>query len=68
MKHSKEIQKFEFQSSISKDETGEVKIEQREDDKETPTMVIDENQDTLDEKPEEKMEGVSTTRYAKYMS
>ena len=34
--------------------TVEVKIEESEDDKGTPTMVIDENQDSLDEKTEEK--------------
>ena len=34
--------------------TGEVKIEESEDEEEIPTMVIDEDQDSVDEKTEEK--------------
>ena len=39
--------------------TGEVKIEKREDEEEISTMVIDEDQDSVGEKTEEKMEYVS---------
>ena len=39
--------------------TGEVQIEESEDEEEIPTMVIDDDQDSVDEKTEEKMEDVS---------
>ena len=39
--------------------TGEVKIEEIEDEEEIPTMVLDEDQDNVDEKTEEKMKDVS---------
>ena len=39
--------------------TGEVKIEEIEDEEEIPTMVLDEDQDNVDETTEEKMKDVS---------
>ena len=39
--------------------TGEVKIEEIEDEEEIPAMVLDEDQDNVDEKTEEKMKDVS---------
>ena len=39
--------------------TGEVQIEESEDEEEIPTMVTDDDQDSVDEKTEEKMEDVS---------
>ena len=39
--------------------TGEVQIEESEDEEEIPTMVIDDDQNSVDEKTEEKMEDVS---------
>ena len=38
--------------------TGEVKIEESEDEEEIPTMVIDEDQDSVDEATEGKMEDI----------
>ena len=38
--------------------TGETKVEENEDEEEILTMVIDEDRDNVDEKPEEKMEDV----------
>ena len=38
---------------------GKIKIEQSGDEKEIPTMVIDEDQDSIEEKTKEKMKDVS---------
>ena len=44
--------------------TGEVQIEESEDEEEIPTMVIDDDQDSVDEKTEEKMEDVSEALFS----